>query len=460
MAAVSALEAIVQTRTSQGAIAWGISLIAFPLLAVPLYIVFGRNRFSGYMEQRALVESDSHDLTRRAIDSLVEHFPSDTPQTPMHTSLSKLARLPATNGNHVELLIDGENTFDSIAKGMQQASKYILFQFYILRDDQLGRRLGEIMIERAAAGVEVFVLFDEIGSHKFGRSKLAQKLRENGVYVTPFNTTQGRSNRFQLNFRNHRKIVIVDGNEAWIGGHNVGDEYMGRHKRWGHWRDTHIHLRGPAVVGAEMTFAIDWHWATRTPLALERDLSAKHAGDHSVLIFPSDPASEYEEASLMFHQIIVAATQRIWISTPYFVPDQAIVSALQLAALRGVDVRILIPDRPEGLWVGLANWSFTRQLAPAGINIYRYQGGTLHQKVLLMDGTLSGVGTANFDNRSFRLNFEITVLVENDGFAEEVEAMFEKDWQESRLVTQDELDTKPRWFPLATGMARLLAPVL
>ena len=162
----------------------------------------------------------------------------------------------------------------------------------------------------------------------------------------------------------------------------------------------------------------------------------------------------------MFHQIIVSAARRIWIASPYFVPDNAIISALQLAALRGVDVRVLIPDEPDGPVVGMANWSFTRQLLPLGVKVYRYQGGFMHQKVLLMDSHLAGVGTANFDNRSFRLNFEITVLVQDDAFAAQVEEMLERDFARSRQVSREELDDKPAWFSLAMAAARLLSPVL
>jgi cardiolipin synthase len=281
-----------------------------------------------------------------------------------------------------------------------------------------------------------------------------------GIKVAPFNTTQGRRNRFQLNFRNHRKVVVVDGEVAWIGGHNVGVEYLGQSKRFGHWRDTHVRLAGPAVLGAEVAFATDWQWATRTLMDIDWDTSPRAQGNSEVLVFPSDPASEYEEAGLMYHQSIVAARERLWIASPYFVPDNAIISALQLAALRGVDVRVLIPDEPDGRVVGMANWSFTRQLLPLGVRVYRYQGGFMHQKVMLVDSEACGIGTANFDNRSFRLNFEITVLVQDTGFAREVESMLEADIARCREVSLQELKDKPLWFALAMSAARLLAPVL
>jgi cardiolipin synthase len=457
---VFALEAIIKARTSQGAIAWTISLFAVPFIALPCYLVFGRNKFKGYLEQRAEIEEESLSLVQKTSALIAQHIIPTSQDSPLYTSLFNLARMPATAGNKVELLIDGIQTFDSIIAGLESAQKYIMVEFYIFRDDELGRRLARILADKARAGVKVYLLYDEIGSRKFGKTRLCQGLKMAGVNVAAFNTMQGVRNRFQLNFRNHRKIVVVDGKSAWVGGHNVGDEYLGKNKKIGHWRDTHTRVQGPCVLGAEIAFATDWRWAMRKPMDIQWDFVGETKGDSNVLVFPSDPASEYEEAGLMYHQLIVEARTRIWIASPYFVPDRGITAALQLAALRGVDVRVIIPDQPDGPFVAMANWSYTKELLPVGVKIYRYQGGFMHQKVLLMDDYLAGVGTANFDNRSFRLNFEITMLVHDKIFAKEVEAMLEADLDKSRRVISSEMADKPIWFPLAMGVARLFAPVL
>lgn len=458
-AIASAVEAILKARTAQGAIAWVISLLTLPYLSLPLYLVFGRNRFDGYRRERATIEALAEARLREARNELREFHAVDT-HDPLYRSLHKLARQPTVRGNAVELLIDGEATFASIEAGLRQAKHYILFQFYIIRDDALGQRLGETLAERARAGVKVYVLYDEIGSSAFRKSALCVLLRNAGVELAAFNTTQGARNRFQLNFRNHRKIVIVDGHRAWIGGHNVGVEYLGHNPRRGSWRDTHIKIHGPAVIGAELTFATDWLWACRTKLNIDWHLEREVPGDCSVLMFPSDPASDFEEAALMYHEVIIQATKRIWIASPYFVPDRGIIAALQLAALRGVDVRVMIPDNPDGVIVGLANWSFTRELLPAGVAIYRYAPGFMHQKVFLMDDSLAGVGTANFDNRSFRLNFEITALVHDADFCKNIEDMLTHDFASSRRVTADDIAAKSMAFTFASSAARLLAPVL
>jgi cardiolipin synthase len=460
MAIVSALEVILKARTSQGAVAWTVSLLTLPYITVPLYLVFGRNKFDGYLEQRDEIEKESLRLIRQTSGLIEQHIVPVSNDTPLYASLFNLARMPATTGNRVELLIDGQQTFNSLLEGLATAEKFIMFQFYIIRGDDLGRRLCRILADKAKAGVKVFLLYDEIGSRSFAGTRIHKQLEMTGVRVAPFNTTQGRRNRFQLNFRNHRKNVVVDGKFAWIGGHNVGDEYLGLNKRIGHWRDTHTLVEGPAVLGAMLAFATDWRWATRSPMNIEWEFSTGKKGDSTVLVFPSDPASEYEEAGLMYHQAIVAATRRIWIASPYFVPDQGIVSALQLAALRGVDVRVLIPDEPDGPVVAMANWAYTQDLLPVGVKVYRYRGGFMHQKVFLMDDHVSGVGTANFDNRSFRLNFEVTLLVHDTVFAAQVDNMLQADFRRSREVSMEEIDNKPVWFPLAMGVAKLFSPML
>jgi cardiolipin synthase len=470
-----AAEAVTKVRTAQGAIAWIISLLTFPYLAVPCYVVFGRNKFDGYLAQRQEIEAESLTLVEKTSDTVARHIIPGSGDSSFYSSLYALARMPATGGNAVDLLINGEQTFNSIAAGLKSAEKYILFEFYIIRDDHLGQRLGKIMVDKANSGVRVKILYDEIGSRGFHRTTLCKNLKSAGIEVAAFNTTQPsagdeddksnrgfrpRSNRFQLNFRNHRKIVVVDGLVAWIGGHNVGDEYLGLNKKIGHWRDTHVRLEGPAVLGAEIVFATDWLWATRKSLEIDWETVSLDKGSSKVLVFPSDPASQFEETGLMYHQLIVDARERIWIASPYFVPDRSIVAALQLAALRGVDVRVIIPDEPDGPVVAMANWSYTKELLPAGVQVYRYQNGFMHQKVLLMDDHIAGVGTANFDNRSFRLNFEITLLVDDPNFAAKISAMLTADMQHSNKVSSEDFTNKPFWFPLAMGIARLMSPVL
>jgi cardiolipin synthase len=315
------------------------------------------------------------------------------------------------------------------------------------------------LIAKAQEGVRVYFLYDEVGSHKLSAS-YQQELRAAGVQLYDFHTRKGPRNRFQINFRNHRKIVVVDGEAAWVGGHNVGDEYLGKDPQIGAWRDTHVKIVGPAVMAVQLSFVEDWHWATDGVPEVSWRPRPADDGDINVLVVPTGPADPLETAGLMFVHAINSATRRIWIASPYFVPDESVIAALQLAGLRGVDVRILIPDKPDHLLVYLAAFSYFDEASRTGVKIYRYTEGFMHGKSMLVDDAVAAIGTANFDNRSFRLNFEITAFLTDPDFAAQVKAMFEADFARAREMSTADYDDRPFWFKLAVRLARLSAPIL
>ena len=457
---LSAVHAVMSVRTPQGSIAWGVSLITFPYVAVPAYWIFGRNKFHGYVLARNAEIKAIDSVIRNARDHVDPIVGMDRRAAGVLTGIERLARIPLSDNNSVELLVDGDDTFKSIFDGIDAAADYVLVQFYIVRDDELGRALKAHLVSAAERGVRVFFLYDEVGSIGLPGGYTKQ-LTDAGVQIRPFHSRQGSGNRFQLNFRNHRKTVVTDGHTAWVGGHNVGDEYMSRDASVGRWRDTHIRLAGPAVIGAQLAFVEDWRWASGdVPTNLSWDAEPVLGGSAQALIIASGPADPVETASLMYMSAINGAAKRIWIASPYFVPDDAIVQSLQLAALRGVDVRVLIPEVGDSRLVKLAAYSYFSELKAVGVRFYRYQDGFLHEKAMLIDDNVATVGTANFDNRSFRLNFEITAVVMSSDFANEVEAMFENDFEASRLMEPTEYDEKSFWFKLAVRTARLTAPVL
>ena len=456
---ISAVNAVMHARTSQGAIAWALSLITIPILSVPAYWVFGRRKFEGYI----LARKSGSDITelipdeqKKKFTPYISNYGDSHPET---RAAEKLALIPLMNGNDCELLIDGEATFSSIFDGIEKAEDYILVQFYIVHSDELGNELKSRLIAKASRGVRVFFLYDELGSIGLP-SGYVDELRQADVQIAPFNTRKGKRNRFQLNFRNHRKIVVVDGKTAWIGGHNVGDEYLGKDPKIGKWRDTHVKIEGPAALAAQLSFMEDYHWATNDVPEMSWSPTASVHSDTSVLIIPSGPADEHETALLMFVHIINSAKQRIWISSPYFVPDESILSALPLARLRGVDIRIIIPEMPDNKLMYYAAYDYFDELSECGIEFYRYQDGFTHEKVVLVDDSLSAIGTANFDNRSFRLNFEITALIGDVGFTCETEKMFEDGFSSSRKMQGGDYDNKPFWFKFAVRVCRLMSPVL
>ena len=455
---LSSIHAIMTTRTEHGAIAWAVSLNTFPYLAVPAYWVLGRSRFSGYVTARRGKLAEIAGVTDDALAAVAGFLLPPEQVTATSLAAQRLAGLPFLLGNSLELLIDGDATFSSILDGIDAAESYILFQFFIVRDDSIGRKVKGHLIARANAGVRVYFLYDEIGSHDLPKRYL-EELRAAGIEATEFHTRKGPGNRFQINFRNHRKVVVVDGRIAWIGGLNVGEQYLGLDPKFGHWRDTHLRIEGPAALGAQLSFVEDWHWATDERIHLDWLPTTAEDGDVPVLIVPSGPADELETANLMFVHAIDNARDRIWIASPYFVPDRPVITALQLAGLRGVDVRILIPDTPDHLAVYLAAFSYLDESGSTGVKFYRYRDGFLHQKVVLVDEGFASVGTANFDNRSFRLNFEITAVVGDRDFAAEVQAMLEADFSKSRLMETGEFDRKPWLFRFSAKLARLTAAI-
>jgi cardiolipin synthase len=458
LGALTSIHAILGVRTSQGAIAWAVSLNTFPYVAVPAYWVFGRSDFEGYVLLR---RSSRKELTTREQEvsrGLEAMRPPSGSEPESARLLQKLVMMPATRGNHAELLIDGKATFDAIFASIAEAREYVLAQFYIIHDDNLGRRFKDALIAKARTGVRCHLLYDEIGS--FGLpSAYIRELREAGVQAHPFNTRQGASNRFQLNFRNHRKIVIVDGKEAFVGGANVGDEYLGLNPKIGAWRDTHVKVMGPVVQCVQVSWLEDWHWAVKTTPELNWKPTPTPGGQDGIAFcLPSGPADPFETCTLFFPHAIHSAKKRIWIASPYFVPDEQFISALQVAALRGVDVRILVPAKADNPLVHLSGYTFLPELEKAGVQTWRYTAGFLHEKALLIDD-YCGVGTANFDNRSFRLNFEITMLFAEPSVVQAAEKMFAADFARSTRATATEFTDRPWWFRLIARTSRLMAPV-
>ena len=456
---VSAVDAIMSSRTSQGAIAWAVSLVAAPIVAVPAYWVFGRSKFEGYVESRkaqqhefdVLVEQVQADMDAAATQFETRH--------PAYDALQHLSRMRLTRGNRAELLIDGEQTFDSIIEGIARAREYVLVQFYIVHDDGLGRRLKDAMIERAQAGVQVVFLYDELGSSGLPK-RYTRELEAAGVKVSSFHTTQGTRNKFQLNFRNHRKIVVVDGKSAWVGGHNVGDEYLGMDPEFSPWRDTHVRIDGPFAVQAQAIVAVDWYWAQRELLNLNWMPQQVPDADLNAIVVATGPADPLETAGMFFVHALHSAQRRIWITAPYFVPDDAVVKALMLATLRGVDVRVLVPGKGDSLPVQMASFYYMWLLKDSNVKFCAFEPGFMHQKVMLIDDTTSSIGTHNFDNRSFRLNFEIAAVIYDEGFNRQVETMLREDLSKCKPIDPADFEDRSWFWKFGVQASRLLSPIL
>ncbi|MBV8627763.1 MAG: cardiolipin synthase, partial [Paraburkholderia sp.] len=402
---IAAAHAILNTRTSQGAIAWAVSLVAMPYLTLVPYLFLGRSKFAGYADARRIKNESMRTLAHPPewdTQASSGGHPTDELGPRVVRSLTRLSGMPFLGGNTVRSLVNGEATFAAILEAIEKAQKYVIVQFFIVHADALGELLKDTLLAKAAQGVRVYFLYDSIGSFDLPR-RYTDELRAGGVEMHPFATNRKFVNRFQLNFRNHRKIVVVDGVRAFVGGHNVGIEYLGARPPLSPWRDTHIEVQGPAVASIQFVFSEDWYWATQQLIPLDNPAAQIANDGMHCLVIPSGPADKLETCSLLFAEAINAAQERIWITTPYLIPDEAVFSALRLAAMRGVDVRILIPSRRDHLVVFTASKLYAFDAVRAGVRIFRYRPGFLHQKVILIDSVAAVIGSANLDNRSFRL---------------------------------------------------------
>ena len=451
------VHALMHVRTSQGAIAWVLSLLMVPFVAIPLYWLLGRRRFSREIGGRRAKDSRLAALAVGMMERL-RRYEVDIPDDDAFERAARiLGGLPFTRGNRLELLIDGEETFDNIFETIRSAKRHLCVNFFIVKSDTLGIRFQQALIERARAGVRVFFLFDEFGSYKLPRRYL-RELKAAGVECHSFGVNRFWWSRLQLNFRNHRKIVVADGEVALIGGLNVGDEYLGRDARFGGWRDTHLAMRGPVVQAVQLVFLEDWFWASNSMPELDWETRLEET-DQIAAVIPTGPADPADSWQLVVAEAANTSRQRLWIASPYFVPDEGVLTALQAAAIRGVDVRILIPERADHLLVWLSAFSYFEESIPYGVRIFRYRRGFLHQKVMLVDHRLAAVGSANLDNRSFRLNFEITGFSPDPAFVDEVARMLEADFEASVEARVEDFSAKPFLFRAACRVARLMAPV-
>lgn len=457
LAIVCAVREVMASRTSQGSIAWLTSLLFLPFPSAFIYLVFGWKHFDDYARTRLELR-----LTRPIRAEELQVIDRETGKA--WPVLLHAAGAPFLAGNKPTLLVDGEATFASIFEGIAKAEHYVLVQFYIIRDDRLGQQLADVLIERARAGVKIWMLYDDVGSGRSMSKAFKKRLRDEGITVAGFN----QRHRFlriagpmRINYRNHRKVVLVDGKVAWTGGLNVGVEYLGEDKRYGpRWRDTHLRLEGPAAMSFAMIFREDWQWATGEELILPPFQAIEEPGGTPALVMATGPADRIESCAIAFSDVIAQARERLWVVSPYFVPDTDIRTALYAAALRGVDVRIMLPEKPDHLLVWLASNAHADAMVKHGIHVHRYTAGFLHQKVLLMDDRIVSVGSVNFDNRSFAINFEISVWMTEPQTISAVEAMLLADFGNCRLVELDEVTKRPAVHRFINQAARLLSPIL
>lgn len=367
-----------------------------------------------------------------------------------------------TQDNQVDLFTDGKKKFQSLFQDIEKAKDHIHLQYYILKKDDISKKLLAALIKKAKEGVKVRVLYDDLGSRGMTRS-FFKELRHAGGEVEAFFPSKLHIINFRINYRNHRKLAIIDGKIGYVGGFNVGDEYLGKNPKFGYWRDTHLRIKGSAVYAIQTRFILDWNQAShRHDIHYAQNLFPKDvsAGQVGIQIVNSGPDSEWEQIKYGYIKMITSAKKSIWIQTPYFIPDASLLDALRIASLSGVDVRIMIPNKPDHMFVYWATMSYVGEMIKAGAKIFIYDNGFIHAKTIIVDKEVSSVGTANIDVRSFRLNFEVNAFIYHEEIAHELSESFMKDMELSWEMTSEKYHHRSLYIRFKESISRLLSPLL
>ncbi|HWQ80136.1 MAG TPA: cardiolipin synthase [Anaerovoracaceae bacterium] len=366
-----------------------------------------------------------------------------------------------TQDNKITVLTDGRHKFDSLLKDLNGAQQSINIMYFILKNDTMGRLLINVLTQKAREGIEVRLLIDAMGSREISDKTLETFKQAGGRYAFFFPPMFKYLN-LKLNYRNHRKLVVIDGVIGYLGGFNVGNEYVGQKKKFGFWRDTHLRLLGSCVQDMNARFFLDWRFASKEPVDISRVYYGEpyQAGSTAIQIVSCGPDSLKEEIKHGYLKMIASAKKNIYIQTPYFVPDASILEALKMAVFSGVDVRIMIPCMPDHMFVYWATYSYVGILLDLGAKIYIYDEGFLHAKTICVDGEVASIGSANFDIRSFRLNFEANAFIYDASEVYKLEAIFETDMMKSHELTRHLYRNRPMIIKFKESVSRLLSDLL
>lgn len=368
-----------------------------------------------------------------------------------------------TDNNDIQIFIDGKEKFKAMIKEMNHAHRYIHIQYYIIRNDELWQEIEKVLKRKVRQGVEVRILFDSIGCRSMRKSDW-KRLKNAGIRVAEFRPALLDRLYPRINYRNHRKVVVIDGRIGFIGGFNVGREYLGLDKRFGYWRDTHICIEGAAVTSLVMRFVLDWNCATGENLFIQDHLfeipKYIRNGREPVQIISSGPDSKSKIIRNNYLCLIHMAKKSIYIQTPYFIPDKEMLKELKIAVKSGIDVRIMIPCKPDHPFVYWATYSYIGDMIEAGARCYTYDAGFLHAKCLCVDGLAACIGTANMDIRSFKLNFEVNAIIYSAKTTKKLEEIFEDDIRKSTLITRKRYQKRSMKIKMKEQFGRLLSPLL
>ncbi|ALC89000.1 cardiolipin synthase [Bacillus sp. FJAT-18017] len=460
---ISVVSLCLENRSPPHTLVWIYVLVFIPVLGYIFYLYSGQLYLKGYLfkHKRQLNRSQWERMMRSETSPDLTFFVEN--QENFAKFAAKAAKTPISTSSRSVVLKNGKETFGQIIEELRKAETFIHIEYYIFRSDRLGQEIIDILIEKAKAGVEVRFIYDAAGSLSLRLTDI-RRMKKAGINARPFSPLKFGFFNQKFNFRNHRKIIIIDGKVGFVGGLNVGVEYLGEDENFGYWRDTHMMLTGEAVYTLHTVFLLDWEYVSR-----EKVLDYEHAKkytiddgtlDGAIQVVASGPDTHQGIMSDFYYALMASAQQSIWIATPYFVPDESIRTALRIAAAKGLEVRIMVPEINDSFLTQYATRSYFSELLRYGVEIYSYKKGFLHQKVIIIDGNLASIGTANMDMRSFHLNFEVNVFLYGTSSIRDLVAHYEQDMKDSEKIGAVEFYKRGLWNRMKESFARLFSGVL
>ncbi|MGX6442240.1 cardiolipin synthase [Neobacillus sp. K501] len=453
-----------ENRHPTQTITWLVVLGSFPLIGFIFYLLFGRNyrkekmyRKKYFLDKQAFltVEGMNDPRSEEKLQLMGEH------QARMFALAQKLGNSPISFDTSTKILTNGEETFKHILEQLAKARHHIHMEYYIVRHDDIGQEIKKLLIEKAVQGVKIRFLYDAVGSWKLSDAYI-NDLKRAGIETVCFGPVRLPFLNNKFNFRNHRKIIVIDGTIGFVGGLNIGDEYLGRNQNYGFWRDTHLMLRGEAVRSLQLIFLQDWYYMTNHSFLTAEYLSPQIDDDNhgGVQLIAGGPDNEWSVIKNIFFAMITSAKESVWIASPYFIPDEDIFSAIKVAALSGVDVRLLVPNRPDKRIVFHASRSYFPELLEAGVKVYEYERGFMHSKIVIVDYELASIGTSNMDMRSFHLNFEVNAFLYRTTSTQQLVTEYLNDLQYANQLDLNTFNKRHLGLRLLESTSRLLSPLL
>ena len=453
-----------EKRSANSIIAWTLFLYLTPVVGFILYILIGRkmgktNMFIikdlHYKLYKSYLKESRQQIEQKNANNSLKNYD-------MIRFLAGMDYAPYREDNQIDLFTDGNEFFNELLTCLDNAKKCINIEFYIFKNDDIGTKILKILDEKAKSGVEVRLLYDSVGSKSLNKRSLNDFIKHGGK-VGEFFPSWLRIINLNMNFRNHRKIVVIDGKYGYVGGFNVGDEYINRDREFGFWRDTHVRIQGDAVDDLNERFLLDWcHASGEEIIQYSKYISEKDndIGDVGIQIITSGPDHKEEYIRNSYIKLINNAKRNVYVETPYLVPDEPILEALKISALSGVDVRIILPGKPDHFFMPWVASSYVGELLEAGVKIYHYNTGFIHSKTIVVDSLATSIGTANLDIRSFKLNFEVNALIYDDRIAKEYEKEVIKDIGNSTEITLEIHNNRSLSLRIKESLVRLVSPIL